>query len=473
MAEASLLFPDKLQLTDTKIYAETPARVELTGLQQGTTRIAKITLSELLFTLDRSPDSADPLVSGTFVADVKGLANGDVTVTATPITGKLTVPNSSDASIRLQANASTITVDTAEAVLALRQCVTQVTVPDTRVSANLQCRIVRPDTSLSAQLDYSLENGKGKVRFETGKASPDSKTPLLRSLLKKWAEPFDIVSGSLSVSGRYDWDEQHESLSADVMVENAGGFYENILFSGMDYTASMELLPAIRSRKPVQLNVAIIDIGIPVTGTQAMLDIQPSPHGNLPLIGVNGLRMNVLESTVTGNGIHYDPNTNDNRFTLNFEGLDLAALVAMQKVEGLQATGLIDGTLPVHLNDAGLEIAHGELHARPPGGRIQYLPEGGTKNMKKSAPGTGIVFQILEDMDYHTLDATANYTPDGNLLLSLAIKGMSPKLDTKRPVHFNLTLEQNVLKLLKSLRIAEDIDSVLDKNVQEYFRKHR
>jgi hypothetical protein len=92
--------------------------------------------------------------------------------------------------------------------------------------------------------------------------------------------------------------------------------------------------------------------------------------------------------------------------------------------------------------------------------------------MQQAAPGTNIVFEILEDLTYHTLETKVNYAPDGNLILNLAIRGISPKLDEKRPIHFNLNLEQNVVQLLKSLRIADDIDDVLDKNVQDYYKKH-
>jgi hypothetical protein len=144
----------------------------------------------------------------------------------------------------------------------------------------------------------------------------------------------------------------------------------------------------------------------------------------------------------------------------------------MQQVEGLEASGLMDGSIPVFIDDQGLRVINGELHARAPGGRIRYIPAGGTEAMEEAAPGTNIVFEILEDLNYQTLETRMNYVPDGNLILNLAIRGRSPKLDEKRPVHFNLNLEQNVLQLLRSLRIADDIDSVLDKNVQDFYKQN-
>ena len=57
----------------------------------------------------------------------------------------------------------------------------------------------------------------------------------------------------------------------------------------------------------------------------------------------------------------------------------------------------------------------------------------------------------------------------GEMELVLALKGMSPKVDKKRPVHFNLNLQQNVLKLLRGLRYAEGLSEDIDRNVQKYF----
>jgi hypothetical protein len=91
--------------------------------------------------------------------------------------------------------------------------------------------------------------------------------------------------------------------------------------------------------------------------------------------------------------------------------------------------------------------------------------------MEKSAPGTEFVFRILRELNYNSLQASADYLPQGDLLLGIELKGMSPYVDEKRPVHFNLNLEQNLLKLLQSLRYIEGLNEELDKNVQEYYQR--
>ena len=87
--------------------------------------------------------------------------------------------------------------------------------------------------------------------------------------------------------------------------------------------------------------------------------------------------------------------------------------------------------------------------------------------------GSELVFRILKDLNYDSLVIVANYEEDGEMDMKFAIKGISPHVDDLRPVHFNLNLQQNVLKLLQGLRYAEGLSSDIDRNVQKYFRKRK
>lgn len=470
--EAEFTLPAELKITDKDItiLGNQGTVAKLNRIRHGDKTITKASLSDPQFTISQSPDTDTPSVKGSLSLDISELRKKDVVVTASPIDIQLQMHNLSGSPVMLDATTDSVIVDTTETNAAFHQCSVQLQLPDNRVTADMLCNLVYPQVPVNAHLDYRLNTDIGVVTFNTGKAMPNSEQPLFVTALKNWDEPYDLVSGSVVANGKYRWKSDDESLTVNLWAEDAGGFYEDVLFSGLEYEAQLELLPEIRTLKPSTLKIDIVDIGIPVTDIRALIELKPTSHGTLPMAITNNLQMNLLAGKVTGDDIKYDLNSERNQFDLEISGLDLSAVVAMQQVEGLQATGLMDGRIPVHINKDGLAVTNGALHARPPGGRIQYSPVGGTQDMEQAAPGTNIVFEILEDLNYHTLETGVSYTPDGDLTLNLAIKGRSPKLDKKRPVHFNLNLEQNVLQLLRSLRIAEDIDSVLDKNVQDYFK---
>jgi len=147
--------------------------------------------------------------------------------------------------------------------------------------------------------------------------------------------------------------------------------------------------------------------------------------------------------------------------------VDAHQLAEFRKHKGLSAEGLLDGTLPFDWTDAGLKMSAGTLDARAPGGLIRYL---GTASMQQFAAtdgAAGMAMQILSDFRYRVLHMQADYQPDGEMSLKIALKGHNPSFENGRPIEFNFNVEENVLKLLQSLRMADEISERLEKRVKK------
>ena len=331
---------------------------------------------------------------------------------------------------------------------------------------------------INTDFRYHLESEKGDANFSFPEIRPNSQSPLIRSIMNDWNEPFDIVSGDLSVSGNYRWwqsssGKDQEHLAINLTISGTGGFYENILFSGLEYSDRIDLLPVIQSEAFSEVRVKDIDIGIPVTNTTANVLYGKSSMGELPVVTLNDVSLTLMDGQLRGNDINIDLNSDHHEFYLVVDGLNLEEIVAVQQLEGLTATGRIDGFVPVRLTPEGVVIADGKIVSQPQGGVIRYAPDGGTAELEQSAMGSEMLFRIIEDLNYHSLSIDVDYQASGDLDLALAIKGKSPKFDENRPIHFNLNLQQNVIKLLKGLRYADGLREEIDRNVQEYFRNNK
>lgn len=343
-------------------------------------------------------------------------------------------------------------------------------------AGDFSCQSSSQSGEVHSDFRFNVDTGTGSATYSFSDINPNNDTPLFSSLLKDWKEPYDIVSGSLSIRGDYRWwknskGQHREKLNVNLNVNNAGGFYEGILFSGLDYKDSLEILPAIQSSDFAELTVRDIDIGIPVEETSVRLKYSDTKNGDLPLLTMNNLSFSLLGGKVVGNDVDIDLNSDMHNMVLVVVGLDLAQIVALQQVDGLSATGRIDGYVPITITTEGVKITDGKIVSQPQGGQIKYTPAGGTAEIEKSAVGSEFVFRIIEDLNYDSLVIDVNYEESGEMEMVLALKGMSPKVDKKRPVHFNLNLQQNVLKLLRGLRYAEGLSEDIDRNVQKYFRK--
>ncbi len=172
-----------------------------------------------------------------------------------------------------------------------------------------------------------------------------------------------------------------------------------------------------------------------------------------------------LGSQIEAPGFTYDMNLQENSLQLNITGLDIATVLETQQFEGLEATGELDGTLPVSLGPTGLSINGGQLQSRS-AGTIRYRLDP-DQAASVSNPLTDVVIDALSDFNYDVLAAEVNYDPAGDLFVGFRIEGSSPNFEKGRPVHLNINTEQNILSLLESLRYADNLNRQIDDKVRK------
>src|SRR5262249_41637961 len=152
----------------------------------------------------------------------------------------------------------------------------------------------------------------------------------------------------------------------------------------------------------------------------------------------------------------------DQTFVVKVEQLDLQQLLHLEPQKGLEGTGILDGVIPVTLTSTGVQVQDGTLEARPPGGVLRYQPAPETtQEVAPSDSHLSLVLQALSDFHYHTLKLGVQYKEDGTLNLTARVEGKNPDWQQGRLVHFNLTVQENVPVLLKSLRIVQGIEQSL------------
>jgi hypothetical protein len=130
----------------------------------------------------------------------------------------------------------------------------------------------------------------------------------------------------------------------------------------------------------------------------------------------------------------------------------------------LQGTGVLDGSVPVMVTSRGLTVRDGSFEARPPGGVIRYLasPEA-THAVTQANANMEAVLQALNNFQYNVLQVGAEYIEDGTLQLKARLEGKNPDQKKSPPIHFNLTVQENIPALLKSLRLVNGVEDSMRK----------
>jgi len=479
--KASFVFPRTLDFVAGRPLLESKngAKIAISNAILDNIKIPILEIKDIAITAKQATESQ---VDCSFILElnVPVLAIDDIKIQASPYKVDGICPGADSTIWLVNAKTDSVTIESNEFKISLAECnATANTAKDGNLEEILGDAVCQNKTS-SGQVDtrfvFNSRQGSGYADYSFSGITPDSGKPLISSLIKDWQQSFDLVSGTVSAKGRYSWwknkkGQDKERLVMDLKVDDAGGYYEGVLFSGLNYQDRLDILPDIKSSGFAPLTVTDIDVGIPITSFKTELSLNKSRNGTLPSVTLKGLSMSLLDGKVMGNDLKFDMNSDSNELVLIVDGLDLAQIVEMQKLEGLEATGRLDGYIPVTVTNNGIKITSGKIVAQEQGGYIRYRPAGGTSEIEKSAVGSEFVFRIIEDLDYNSLTINVDYTEDGEMDMKFAIKGMSPKVDTHRPVHFNLNLQQNVLQLLRGLRYAEGLSEGIDKNVQKLFRK--
>jgi hypothetical protein len=272
-----------------------------------------------------------------------------------------------------------------------------------------------------------------------------------------------------SVAGTFEWrwttnPQQQLSVqggSADLVVERLGGHYQNVVLTGVNskLRVAIEGLERVVVSRPVEVTVASIQTGVDMTDLTMTVEGEWDLRERLPLVEVRNIRCGLLGGTATSQGLRADLAYPPYGLTVLVRELDLHKILSLEQQKGLQGTGMLDGSIPLTVTSQGLRVQDGNFEARPPGGVIRYTasPEA-AHAVTRANTNMEIVLQALSNFHYNVLQVGAQYAENGTLQLQARLEGKNPDQEKSPPIHFNLTVQENIPALLKSLRLVNDLE---------------
>lgn len=150
---------------------------------------------------------------------------------------------------------------------------------------------------------------------------------------------------------------------------------------------------------------------------------------------------------------------------LALTGWQLGAVLGLMQDPALDGTGILDGSLPLRLQAMTPVVEQGWLAVRPPGGVLAYVaPAHMLAGIEQ--PALRLTLRAVRDLRYQRLESRVDYAEDGTLTLAVNLLGSNPDIEGGRPIQLNLNVTQNLLQLLQSLRLSEDIERELQRRMQ-------
>lgn len=327
-----------------------------------------------------------------------------------------------------------------------------------------------------AEIDQPLGPGKGLLHGRIGPINFDNDEHRLTRLVAGFSPSLEIINGRLEISADGSWSGGMGQLSrtftltsgtATIVADKLSGRYGETTVK--DVTTTMTLQSSgpesIATREPASVTVGTVHTGITVTNISSTVQGRWSLTENLPVIEVNDFQCEAFGGTVTGPGMVVDFSAPPHQTTLSLQNWDLSKILSVEQNAELQGTGILHGTLPVSFSPGGVTIQEGTISASPPGGVIHYGSAlDSSKAVSESGAQLRLVTEALNNFHYTLLQVGVEYAENGTLFLSARLEGKNPDLKNIPPINFNLTVQEHIPTLLKSLRLVEDLEQAMEEH---------
>jgi hypothetical protein len=247
-------------------------------------------------------------------------------------------------------------------------------------------------------------------------------------------------------------------------VERLGGQYKDVVFKGITTALKVtaEGLERLAVSRPAEVVIASIQTGVEVTNLTMTVEGEWDLHEKLPLVEVRNIRCGLLGGTATSQGVRADLGYPPYGLTVLVRELDLHKILSLEQQKALDGTGMLDGSIPLTVTSQGVIVTDGTFEARPPGGVIRYAASpDAAQAVTKANANMQIVLQALSNFHYNVLQVEAEYAANGMLQLQTRLEGKNPDQKKSPPIHFNLTVQENIPALLKSLRLVNDLEDLV------------
>lgn len=346
-----------------------------------------------------------------------------------------------------------------------------------KVSSNLArtevTGLLKAKAGTTANLDLNfpyqgpLQLG-GKMRV-----SGEQEAEALSHIFTAWPELLTVSGGTVSANATYEQPKNGAMhLAGKLVFADWSGTYDRTAWSRMNGAAEFLLDEGRIKAATPELTIEEVNPGVPV-GPVQLAGQYEAPLGQL---AAGRLTLEKAHSGALGGEVTIQPASWDLAqapvtIPVKLKQLSLARLLQLYPTEGLAGTGILSGTVPVLFDPAtGVRVERGRIDALKPGGRLQLTAER-LKALASQSEAMKLVAQALEDFRYSVLDSGINYDEDGTLVLTLHLKGSSPKVGKGQPVVLNVNLEENIPALLRSLQLSGKVSDAVTERVKNLLKK--
>ena len=313
-------------------------------------------------------------------------------------------------------------------------------------------------------VSYRFKDGAGTAEVDIPELifTPSGLQPqnLVKALSGKIADVDGAVSAHIKLAFaagqplQSSGSAQLKSLNFGTLPGPLGGVSTQLNFSSF--------FP-LQSQGRQTLNVASFDPGFPLEN--GVIEFELIPDG----VKVYSARWPLGAGTVSLDPFDWLYSAPQNRVVMRVENVSIGEFINEVGDGALQATGNIEGMLPVILSGPNVEVDNGFLEVKE-GGIIRYKSDqiDSSSNYAQNDNDAvqalreqryrDAVFQALQEFEYRELTVKMDGPLDGAIEVGLEFDGKNKDVLNSQPFRFAITIEGELLNILRSF----DTDGLID-----------
>ena len=318
---------------------------------------------------------------------------------------------------------------------------------------------------LTAQLEgtHNLSTHDGRLGFETegigfapGLVQPGHLFPLLRGLTED-------VDGLVAAQGEIAWTNGEIIPDVTLLIENVSATIDQIRVEQVNTVIHMDGVWPPSTLAGQLVAVALLDAGLPLT--DGVVSFRLTPEG---IIDVDSAEWHWAGGTIGSGAQRIDPAVSEHDVVFDVADIDLAQVVALAEIGGIEASGLLSGRIPASFGDAGVVISGGVLEANAEGGVLRYKPDAAPSALRDAGEGATLMLAALENFEYELLRVTLDRRADGETNVGLHLRGANPSFYDGYPVEFNLNISAELDAMLQRGLESYRIPDVIAERLREF-----
>ncbi|MDZ7621220.1 MAG: YdbH domain-containing protein [Candidatus Competibacteraceae bacterium] len=309
----------------------------------------------------------------------------------------------------------------------------QATLAGRQGRVRLQIPQWRSDLNLTAALDAAGATGAVKIT-----------SPLSAAMSRGLG--FTLQRGHFNGEGSWQWRDSWR-LQGAMQVNDLGLDWGDMIASGGTGAARFQMRDGaltLTSTGPIAL--AALDVGTPIR------NIRMGLATDLTTWRATDVYAEILGGHLQAPALHWPSKSEQ---LVEISGIDLAEVVKLHSNPAVQLEGRVGGALPLRLGQDFIVVREGRL-ANEGSLSLRVLPSAGATAMGEANQAVRLALDTLSSLNIHAFQADLAMAPDGWLDGKVTIEGVNPERDNL-PVVFNYTHRENMLDLLRSLRIGDEV----------------